>query len=313
MRKNKKIIFAVLVAALVGSLVFAFVQKSVIQETPSTPVSKAFKDYWYQGKAEVVAYELEQARYGEIHKGYAVLIFVTEPFSKSRHVKLNDPSSPGYDAVSVLKLNFTKKFLTGIYPYSLMQSTFTPVDREQYPKSFMTTFSGQEWCGHAYTEAHLMGKNHYKVNGWSYFEDEEKTHQEIDGAILEDEIWNLVRMGPDQLPTGNIKMIPGFFYLRLRHVTPKAEDVAATLKDHESDPNIKVYSLAYPDLDRTLSIHYKNEFPYPIEYWEETYTSGFGDDAKKLTTKARKKEMLFIDYWNKNSNADLELRKQLGL
>ena len=39
-----------------------------------------FKEYWYQGKAEITSYDLEQARYGELHKGHAVLVFVTEEF-----------------------------------------------------------------------------------------------------------------------------------------------------------------------------------------------------------------------------------------
>jgi hypothetical protein len=55
-------------------------------------LSQGFKDYWYAGEAEITSYELEQARYGEIRKGHAVLIYVTEEFStrdtsKSRQSK----------------------------------------------------------------------------------------------------------------------------------------------------------------------------------------------------------------------------------
>ena len=52
--------------------------------------SQAFRDYWYDGKAEITSYALQQARYGELHTGEAVLVFVTEPFSKSKQVKLDD-------------------------------------------------------------------------------------------------------------------------------------------------------------------------------------------------------------------------------
>ncbi|MEQ8572775.1 MAG: hypothetical protein RIB63_01840, partial [Fulvivirga sp.] len=51
----------------------------------STP---EFADNWYAGKAELVSYNLKQSRYGEVHDGKAVLIFVTEPFSKKKQVKL---------------------------------------------------------------------------------------------------------------------------------------------------------------------------------------------------------------------------------
>ena len=43
-----------------------------------------FGDYWYQGKAELASYDLNQSRYGEIRNGHAVLIFLTEDFSNYR-------------------------------------------------------------------------------------------------------------------------------------------------------------------------------------------------------------------------------------
>ena len=77
-----------------------------------------FAAYWYSGKAELASYDLVQNRYGEDRNGSAVLIFVTEPFSGEKQVKLDDPSTA--DAVTVMKLNFTRNFTTGIYPYSMI-------------------------------------------------------------------------------------------------------------------------------------------------------------------------------------------------
>lgn len=87
---------------------------------------ETFGQYWYKGKAELNAYELEQYRYGEKRDGEAVLIFVTEDFSREKQVKLDNPQRQKQDAQKVLKLNLTKKFVTGIYPYSMMLSVFTP-------------------------------------------------------------------------------------------------------------------------------------------------------------------------------------------
>ena len=85
---------------------------------PAKPLPPEFGSYWFQGKAELTSYDLEQARYGELHKGEAVLIFVTEDFSRRKQVKLDDPAkAPADDKQPVLKLNFEKKFLSGIYPY----------------------------------------------------------------------------------------------------------------------------------------------------------------------------------------------------
>ncbi len=102
---------------------------------------EAFGNYWYQGKAEITSYRLNQARYGEIHNGHAVLIFVTEDFSKSKQVKLDIPEYVPDDRLKVLKLNYVKKFDTGIYPYSIMTSIFTPVDINNFPNSLKLTMS----------------------------------------------------------------------------------------------------------------------------------------------------------------------------
>lgn len=128
-----------------------------------------FKSYWYSGKAEVNAYNLVQSRYGETREGKAMLIFVTEGFSKSKQVKLDDPEAAGSDKVTVMKLNYTKNFVTGIYPYSMMLSSFTPVSRNQFPSSLKVTMSSQEWCGHVFTQMNLQ-KNKYAIDSYSYFE-----------------------------------------------------------------------------------------------------------------------------------------------
>src|SRR5437868_1990091 len=107
-------------------------------------LSEEFKSYWYSGKAEISSYKLKQARYGEIHDGSAVMVFVTEDFSKSKQVKLDHPENAGDDKLPVMKLNLVKKFVTGIYPYSMMMSAFSPVDLNNYPHAVKTATSVQE-------------------------------------------------------------------------------------------------------------------------------------------------------------------------
>ncbi|MEM6807488.1 MAG: septum formation inhibitor Maf, partial [Bacteroidota bacterium] len=55
--------------------------------------SDDFQAYWYKGEAEISSYKLEQARYGEIHEGHSVLVYVTEDFSKSKQVKLDNAAA----------------------------------------------------------------------------------------------------------------------------------------------------------------------------------------------------------------------------
>ncbi|CAH8281940.1 hypothetical protein EV196_11239 [Mariniflexile fucanivorans] len=268
--------------------------------------SEKFNAYWYNNEAEITSYKLEQARYGEIHPGKATLIFVTEPFSRQKQVKADNPIKEDY---SVLKLNFTKNFITGIYPYSMMTSSFTPVN---YPDAHAskTTTSSQEWCGHTYTQINNKNKK-YTISVFSYFEDEGDQKFELKEAWLEDEIWSKIRLNPDLLPTGKIRMIPSSFYVRLMHKELKAYQAEITKTKIEDD--LIAYKISYKELDRELTINYKNSFPYPIESWEETYISGWGDKAQKLTTKATKLKRIKLDYWTKNKVENSELRKQLEL
>ncbi|MEM1407815.1 MAG: septum formation inhibitor Maf, partial [Bacteroidota bacterium] len=80
---NFKIPF--IVSVLCGGLIIGCAPVANDKES-NLPIVKAvnseFNNYWYAGKAEITSYELKQSRYGEVHDGEAVLIFVTEPFSK---------------------------------------------------------------------------------------------------------------------------------------------------------------------------------------------------------------------------------------
>ena len=85
-------------------------------------LSQTFKNHWFDGFAEISSYELTQSRYGQQRIGKAVLIFVTEDFLAKEQVKANQKSKT---TIPVLKSNRTKNFLTGIYPYSIMSSSFS--------------------------------------------------------------------------------------------------------------------------------------------------------------------------------------------
>ena len=263
-----------------------------------------FDKYWYNGEAEISSYELQQARYGEMRNGKAVFVFVTEPFSPKNGTKTDQPDK---DVVSVLKLNATKNFNTGIYPYSMMTSSFFPVKNGKH--SLKISSSSQEWCGHSYME--LTNKSNFKIKLASYFEGESFENLSLEKVNLEDDIWSKIRINPFTLPTGKLQMIPSFFYLRLRHQPTKAYECSASLATING--NINEYKIHYSALNRTLTIQFENVFPYKITGWEETYKSGFGADAKTLTTTATLIKTIKSDYWNRNKNTDEFMRNDLGL
>lgn len=269
------------------------------------PVGDDFKSYWYAGKAEISAYNLLQSRYGKERNGKAMMIFVTEDFSKRKQVKLDDPDQAGNDKVSVLKLNMTRNFVTGIYPYSMMLSAFTPVEATSIPNTLKITMSSQEWCGQVYSQVNLRHKN-YEIINHSYFEQEADHGQNLKVTWLEDELWNRIRLNPQSLPVGETEMIPGFFFLRLYHVVPNSEKVICT-KEETADHI--TYIVDYLAHNRSIAIEFEKTFPHRINRWTEKISK----DGETFMTTATLDKTLITDYWTKNGNEFTYLRDSLGL
>lgn len=279
-------------------------QPSSQKATKTNPYTEKLKAYWFNGEAELTSYELKQARYGEIREGKSVLIFVTEDFSSKTMTKSDKRTE---DDFPVLKLNNTRKFDTGIYPYSMMTSTFFPFPNGD--NSIKISTSSQEWCGHTYLE--LIDKGGFEIQNHSYFQSESQKEISLKKNLLEDDLWSRIRVNPDNLPTGELKVIPSFFYLRFSHNEMKAYDAQLTLTDGTGGS--KVYSVIYPELERTLKITFESAFPFKIVAWEDTYYSGYGENRKELTTSATAIKTIRSQYWSKNSNADAGMRGELGL
>lgn len=261
-----------------------------------------FADYWYQGEAEVSSYQLEQARYGEIRNGDAVFVYVTEDFSKSKQVKLDNAAAAGDDKISVLKLNTLRKFKTGIYDYSMMESIFTPVDIKNNPRTLKTTTSSQDWCGHSFTQFNLED-DQYKIKEFSYFESEGDKTIKTDDALLEDELWTRLRINPGSIPEGTVELIPGTFFTRLKHteLTPKQATISI-----QKGEGVSILNVVYLHLERSLTVRFESEFPFKILYFKEN--NGAGD-----VTQAVLKKSLKSAYWAKNSNRFAGLRDSLEL
>lgn len=274
--------------------------------------TQQFKDYWYAGEAELNHYDLQQIRYGEVREGDAILIFVTEDFLTDKQVKLESPKD-GRATETVLKLNFLREFVTGIYQYNVMTSTFTPVNINENPRSLKVSSSSQEWCGVTYSQLNLRS-GQYEVTGHSYFENEADYETTLDAAWLENELWTQLRLSPELLPEGEIDIIPAGFAVRSSHDGWAVQKATATKQEWSGGDmpgeNLMSYAINYEDAGRSLEIVYESEAPYRIAGWIETQQSGNGEmlEARSVRTHSIKEP-----YWEQNSNADEDLRKKLGL
>lgn len=262
-------------------------------------LNEGFKSYWFDGTAEISSFDLEQSRYGSIRKGEAVLIFVTEDFLTQNQVKANSKSN---SSKVVLKLNKQKNFLTGIYPYSIMSSSFTYLGWEPHLAKISTSI--QEWCGQSYLQ--LNHKNPMELRSHSYFEGEEDqlTHFPMN-TLTEDELWNRIRLQPENLPIGEFTLLPSLELLRLNHLALKTVSASAALKTGDS---LSTYEISFPSLGRKLSIHFQKEPPYLIEAWEDE-----SDKGAAFTTKAYRRKTVKLPYWKLNKAGDEQYRTKLNL
>lgn len=281
---------------------------------PSTPVPGQFKgeltDYWYQGKAELNTYELQQIRYGELHPGQVSLIFVTEDFLTKEQVKNDNYSNP--NSTPIIKTNMLRRFTTGIYDYSSMTSVFTPTDLAAQPHTLKVTTSVQDWCGQTFTQLNRRGGD-WNMQLRSYFEKEGDVNEHVAGDFLEDEVFNRIRTGWRELPVGERRVIPATSYLVMMHKPYQAARANLSLGEYAgaefSGEALQAYRIEYPKLERAVEIVFDAAAPHVIRGWTETYPSR----GKTLTTVAKLTKQAMEPYWSQNSVADGYRRAELGL
>jgi len=286
-----------------------------VNTSPDDPYQKShpeqFAGYWYGGKAELNRFSLEQMRYGEKRTGEAIMVFVTEDFLLGQQVKKEFGSSP---ATSVLKLNFMKKFITGIYDYSIMTSAFTPIEFRKFPATLKVSFSSQDWCGQVFSQLNYRERKLH-IETRSYFQTEGDKGISLEETYIEDDIWNRIRLEPQTLPLGKIEMVPSMEFMRLKHKEIRAYDCEANLYLQVNDTQsgseeFYSYSLYYPELDRSLNVICESRFPFRILSWKETWNT---KDSNPEITEATLTKSTKAPYWNQNGENKKSLRDSLGI
>ena len=271
------------------------------KETPPN-LPAADGNYWFQGKAEIARYSVEQERYGEMRTAQQIMVFVTEDFSAAKQVKLDDPAAAGADRVPVLKVNLLRRFVTGIYDYSLMLSVFTPFDQQQPKPSLKVTTTVQDWCGHVFSQFNRTDSS-FLAQTFSYFETEGDQKEEVKADMLEDEVWTLLRLNPAVFADRKATVVPSSIFLRLRHKKLAAENARCIVANEGSTSTLH---LKFEKTDRQLDIHFETAFPHRILGWQETVD-------QKLVSRGKLENISMQQYWSEHDNQHEPLRKQIGL
>ncbi len=302
---------------------------------PARPSSgdPAFGAYWHDGKAELDGYRYTLTRYGQKRRGQAVAVYVTEPFSRAKNVKVDDPAANPRDTFDVLKLNLVRDFQTGIYDYNTMTSLFV---RSEDFEPVKVSFSSTEWCGNVYEELAIdPGRVSQRIS--SYFENESASRDESRprGGIVEEELFVRLRgLSGDYLAPGETKIVPflpSAFKRRLTHLmlrwtdarierlaAPRMVSVPAgrfrttvyTVNTGNGHNGVFFIESAYPH--RIIRWEWKQTLrqkeasgagtvPYPVASRAE------GNDSGELAGSAR------LQYWKLHNEGDERYLARLGL
>jgi hypothetical protein len=281
---------------------------AVLASAAAAP-AQDFSAHWHDGRAEMDGYRLTVSRYGQERSGHAVMIFVTEPFSESKWVKLDDHRRNPEDVVDVLKLNMVRDFQTGIYDYNTMVSVFSRTSDFQPLK---ITFTSAEWCGHVYSEL-LFEDDELVDREFSYFEGESGVRRlPLSGVtVSEDNLFILLRglrgayLQPGQSRT--VAYIPGVFFSRLSH--RPLEPTRAVIARRAAPVNVSVPAGDFSTMvyeveagDRRGVFYIENDWPHRIVRWE------MAPDVRGELTGSKR-----LRYWELNREGDERYLREIGI
>jgi hypothetical protein len=269
---------------------------------PQSRASAAFWQQWGDGRAELSGYRATVMRYGEPREAEIVLVYVTEPLDRETLIK---DDAAGARSVPTLKLNYSERFQTGIYPYSLLTSVFAPVDA-YLPTRFAPvkiTLTAQEWCGHVFHGVwpDALG---YESQLLSYFASEGERTEHVDApadTLYEDALFIQLRELDGPFASGGEwrgQLVPRLWSSRRAHVPLRP--VPARITRARQTEGIDRFTLTYDGVMRTFDVEQGGA--RRIVAW----TASDGERATLLRTER-------LPYWQLHGPGDERHRESLGL
>lgn len=277
-----------------------------LPDRPLASAGEAFHRAWDDGQAELSGYRARINRYGEMRDADLVLIYVTEPMDRRTWIKDDDVPAP--HRVSVLKLNASLRFQTGVYPYSVLTSVFAPVDRyrAEWFSPVKITLSVQEWCGHVF-HAVWPGVDRYTERLMSYFASEGERARTVAtpaGALYEDALLIQLRELDGPFAGGGDwrgPLVPTLWSTRRAHAPSGAIDATIARSVAEVD-GVAVSRFVVATAAGTRTIDVERGGARRVMGWR----GSDGEDVHLLRT-AR------LPYWRLNHNGDEAQRALFGM
>ncbi len=237
----------------------------------SPDVSEQFVNYWYNDKTEINEYSVHQIINGVEKKAGLSLTFATETFSKSRHVITKAPNANINDQIIVLHNNSLLESGTS----STMNSIFTPLNLEETPYSISALSSTQN-LKYQYNTKIDKVKNSFTISFSSYADHESNDSYQIPLTILEDALFNRIRIAPESIPSGTVNLIKSLQTQPAHQAELKPAAARIQFLKSESTSTCKV---EYMHSDRTVIINFNEEFPHKITSWSVHDTNNYSFEA----------------------------------
>jgi hypothetical protein len=271
----------------VKSLCFALLLLGKSVYAQFTPALLQNNSYWGDGKAEFNIYDAQIVRYGVPRPTEVLHILVREPFDPKQFVK--PESSPGPDAIAVLKLNQILHVPTGLYVYQQMHSNFWRVDNAQLAKFSLTS---NDSCGNTFKQARREGDRftyEYRTYWDGMAEGKENVTVPANGYFYDELPW-LVR-------TIDFAKGAGGFEVQL---------AGTTINSKKDSFAFKPSKVSFKSTERTIDVAVEHaggtdhfildfDFPYLLREWNAA-------DGSRL----KMKRSLKVAYWNYNKPGDRE-------
>ncbi len=304
-----------------------------LPEHPKAGATDAFWKHWGDGKGELSGYGGKISRYGHLRPVRVALVYVTETMNRKTWVK--DGTAKGTERVPVMKLNHSVKFQTGIYPYSVLTSVFSPVEDWGTPRfqPVKITATTQEWCGNFFMGL-WPGPNKSLREVHSYFDGEADKRDIVEtppGTLYQDAL--LIQLRELQGPFAggkdwHGKLVPSLWFRRSMHRVSKPVDATIKREDAEFEGKpVTRFTLHYVDKkpsspisapakkgepakpkwltqggDVTVTYDVEKAQPHRILHWHRSD----GSDFRLLKTTR-------LPYWGLHDPGNEHYREQMGL
>lgn len=270
--------------------------------------SDEFWDTWSDGRGEVSAYRLTTPRYGELREGMAVLVYVLEQADDRTWIKDDRSAVPPEHQTVVMKLNEVTSFRTGIYPYRLMASVFSPVNssgRERFAPTRIV-FTSQEWCGQVYHRV-MPAVDRFTNEIRSYFSVEGEQHEVVRTeplALYEDALLIQLRELDGLFADGGDwsgQIVPSLWQQRRSHEPLSPVEATITRTEAVRDGvEVNRFVLRYEDRTRTFDVEREGE--QRVLSW----ATSEGEEATLIDSTR-------LPYWQLNEVGDESLLAEIGL